>query len=113
MSAMLRYPLKQSFIEYFQLNQIDNTVYHSQLHEYLVKKIMESPNPQERALEIWDKFVLHDEDDTIDPYVKTRIKEYTEDIYKHNDVHYTINVIGCVGVSPFCYTRAIRTGGGV
>lgn len=46
---MLRYPLKQSFIEYFQLNQIDDTVYHSQLHEYLVRKIMESPRPQEQV----------------------------------------------------------------
>jgi hypothetical protein len=52
MSAMLRHPLKQSFIEYFQLNQIDNTVYHSQLHEYLViiSKLYSNENKHTRTI---------------------------------------------------------------
>ena len=96
MSAMLRYPLKQSFIEYFKLNQMDNTVYHSQLHEYLIKKIMECPNPQDKALEIWNIFVLPCDEQ------EGKIKEHTEYILKHNKVDYTISAIRCVGLSPFC-----------
>ncbi len=102
---MLRYRLKQSFIEYFQLNQIDNTVYHSQLHEYLVKQIMESPNPQEKALEIWNTFVVPiTENRCVDETERKRIQHYTEEILKRDNIHYTINVLGCVGVSPFCHT---------
>jgi hypothetical protein len=103
MSACLRYKLKQSFIDYFQLNQIDNTVYHSQLHEYLVKQIMESANPQEKALEIWNMFVVPIHENMCQ-VKKNRINKYTEEIYKRDNIHYTLNVLGCVGVSPFCHT---------
>lgn len=100
---MLRYPLKQSFIDYFQLNQIDNTVYHSQLHEYLVKQIMKSTNPQEKALEIWNTFVVPIQENMCE-VEKLKIKRYTEEIYKRDNIHYTLNVFCCVGVSPFCHT---------
>jgi hypothetical protein len=106
MSACLRYQLKQSFIDYFHLNQIDNTVYHSQLHEYLVKKIMESSNPQEKALEIWNTFVTPMEENMCE-VEKTRIKQYKKDILKRDNIHYTLNALGCIGVSPFCNTRVV------
>ena len=103
MSACLRYQIKQSFIDYFQLNQTENTIYHSQLHDYLVKQIMNSQHPQERALEIWNTFVVPIQENICE-VEKSKIKKYTEEIYKRDNIHYILNVLGCVGVSPFCHT---------
>lgn len=102
MSTMFRYPLKQSFIEYFKLNLIDNTVDIEQLNNFLEKQILSSSNPQERALEIWDKFVLPTTNFYDTSYSVERANELRTRIIKENDIIYTVRAIGIVGMSPFC-----------
>jgi flavoprotein len=57
---------------------------------------MESLYPQEKALEIWNIFLIPCDGK------EGKIKEYTEYMLKHNKVHYTISAIRCVGVILFC-----------
>ena len=102
MSAMFRYPLKQSFIEYFKLNQIDNTIDIEQLNNYLEKVILSSSNPQERALEIWDRFVLPTSNFFDTGCSVEKVAKLREEIIKENNINYTLLVLGIVGVSPFC-----------
>jgi len=99
---MFRYPLKQSFIEYFKLNQIDNTIDIEQLNNYLEKQILSSPNPQERALEIWDRFVLPTKNFFDTSCSVERANQLRAKMIKENDINYTLLAFGIVGVSPFC-----------
>jgi len=99
---MFRYPLKQSFIEYFNLNQIDNTIDIEQLNNFLQKEILLSPNPQQRALEIWDKFVLPTKYFFDTKCSIERANQLREKIIRENDINYTFMAFGIIGVSPFC-----------
>ena len=98
------YPLKKSFIEYFELNQIDNNITVDKLNEYLHKQILASDDPHQKALEIWDKFVMSNEDffDMSGRDMQKKTFEYREVITSRQNIFRTLNIFGCVGVSPFC-----------
>lgn len=101
---LFSYPLKKSFLEYFELNQIDNNITVDRLNEYLHSQILTSPDPNQKALEIWDKFVMSNEDffDMSHRDMKKRIVELRNNILTVNNIYYTLNAFGCVGASPFC-----------
>lgn len=105
------YPLKHAFIEYFQLNQIDNTVTARKLNDYLETVIRNSSNPQEKALEIWDTFVMTNDNffDIQRPYnMYERVVELREQIVKENKIGFTLLAFGSIGVSPFCQQHQSR-----
>lgn len=101
---LFSYPLKKSFLEYFELNQIDNNITIDKLNNYLHSQILASADPHQRALEIWDTFVMCNEDffDMKHIDMKKRILELREVIISKQNIFRTLNAFGCVGVSPFC-----------
>lgn len=111
---LIPYPLKQSFLDYFQLNQIDNTITIDKLIKYMERVIHASPDPNQKALEIWDTFVMNNENffDMPSTYdMHERVKRMRQEIIEQNNIHYTLLTFGCVGVSPFCdpWTRVTST----
>lgn len=102
--TMIPYPLKQSFIDYFKLNQIDNHITIDKLNTYLQGVILESPDPHQKALEIWDTFVMTNEDffDTSYIDMKNKRVELRKVIETKSNIYRSLNAFGCVGVSPFC-----------
>lgn len=107
---MISYHLKQSFIEYFNLNQIDNNANIEQVIAFLAKQIKNADNPQQKALHIWDNFVTTN-DDLFDFFtskdVKTRLSELRDMILHNFSVDNAICAFRCVGISPFCYHRVV------
>ncbi len=105
-NGMISYPLKQSFIEYFQLNQVDDTMNIFQFQKFLYKQLNSVDNLQKRALEIWDTFVLSNNNFFDIPEQMTKkdvIQQHREDIANCNNIHEIVAIFTCVGVSPYCH----------
>lgn len=99
------YPLKQSFIEYFQLDQNDSTLTHEKALAFIESQIRNASNPLEKALDIWDKFVMTNEnffDYCMQYNPKSRVKELRQRIQQENNVEYTMLAFMIIGISPFC-----------
>lgn len=109
------YPLKRSFIDYFKLNQIDNTITARKLNDYLETVIRNSSNPQEKALELWDKFVMTNDNFFDITYcdMGTRVNQLRKDIVANNNIDYTLCVFRMIGVGAFCYPWTTKDLGSV
>lgn len=100
------YTLKQSFIDYFNLNQVDNTMNIFEFQKFLYKQLNNAHNLQKRALEIWDTFVTINTDFFDIPEhlaKKEAIQQHREDIANCNNIHEIVAIFACVGVSPYCH----------
>lgn len=106
--SVLEFPLKQSFLDYFSLNDIDRNVYTGMINSFLYMKLKESENPTEMALNIWDTFVATNNDffdcEMFGQHMtKDKLQEYRECIENTNDVHEICTVFMKVRCSPFCH----------
>jgi hypothetical protein len=104
--VMISYPLKQSFIDYFRLNQVDDTMNIFQFQKFLYKQLNSVVNLQKRALDIWDTFVLSNNNffDIPEQMAKKDvIQQHREDIANCNNIYEIVAIFTCVGVSPYCH----------
>jgi hypothetical protein len=102
---MYRFPLKQSVIDYFNLNLIDDKVSNEEFSDFLVKVLESSQNPLEKALDIWDTFVMTN-NDFFDIPERWTTKEKRlldrDDILNSNNVYEISMIFANKGVSSFC-----------
>lgn len=102
---MFRFPLKQTFLDYFGLNGLDNTATSAMIHEFIYKELKKCDNPFEKSLEIWDTFVETNTDFFDLPKewaTRDKLKERRERIQNAQSVEEVCVIFGCVGASPFC-----------
>jgi len=102
---MFSFPLKRITIDYFQLNLIHNNVNNEQLTTFLTNHLQMSSCPKETALDIWDKFVMTNDDffDTLPCWTtKEKLEQYRNHIAQCDNVYEIASYFASIGVSPFC-----------
>lgn len=102
---MFRFPLKQTFLDYFALDGIDNTASSSMISKFIYQELQKCGNPCEKGMEIWEKFVETNDDFFDMPsewLTKKRLDTYKDQIKNSKNPAEISTVFGCIGVSPFC-----------
>ncbi len=102
---MFSYPLKQLTIDYFQLNLIHKDVSNPQFSKFLSEVLHSSPYPIQKAIDIWDTFVMTNTDFFDIPAswaTKEKLEKGRNDIRKSQNVHEIVIIFGSMGVSSFC-----------
>ena len=104
--SVFTFPLKQSFLDYFSLTNVDRNVYTAMLNHFFYEELIKCQNPTEKALDIWDKFVEAN-DDFFDLFgeqmTKEKLQIYRERIKNTNNIIEICTVFTFVGCSPFCH----------
>lgn len=104
--CVFEFPLKQSFLDYFSLKDVDRNVNTGMLNHFFYEQLKICQNPCEKALDIWDKFV-DTNDDFFDLFgeqmTKEKLQQYRERIQNTNNIIDICTVFIYVGCSPFCH----------
>lgn len=99
----LSYPLTQQALKYFNII-VEDSLTHQQMEMYLKYHISNHENPKEKALDIWDKFVVIENLKDLPQQFTTeeKLKSYRKTIEDTDDIQQYLWAFHLVGlISPF------------
>lgn len=101
---MFHFQLKQSFLDYFGLSNVNMLVNSTDISDFICEEIENSKTPHRRAIEIWNTFVEPTEDffDSKHWLTREKLEECKQHVFNPKERFDIYRPWACVGCAPFC-----------